>query len=557
MPKLKNEDEILSPEVRKAIIKEITTNPENLTRKFNALRKHEIFRDLNSKWVMDALQKEGFKQTTIEQMRNRASNVSVARKIINKLSQTYVGGVERKAKEAADQESLDAICNYTDANGAMKKSDQYRQLFRNALLQIVPRLNTQETRKAGGEEKYELCFKVLSEWEYDVVEDYYDKTKPMVVVLTDFVEQNQFASTQGLVAGAQGRRSEAVFTYPGNQVDEIIADSAADEGNEDRTFIFWSDSYHFTCNIDGDIIDSPDGGENPIQQLPFVNLAWQQDGHFWAKGGDDVVEGSVLINKKLTDTNFIQFVQGWGQLVIAAKDVPKKIVGGPDNAFIFDVQANDPTPQVFYASSNPDIESWLRTIELTVAMLLSTNNLSTRNISTKLDTSNPASGVSILIDNAELVSDQRDVQQFFQQREPKIWEIFRLWHQLYYDRQALVTELQEIAPMKSGDVSLKFLSVKPPMSDKERLEEMKLRKDLGIATLKDLLKMDNPDLTDEQLDAKLEEVQDEKAKAAEEAAKVFASQTGKTIGVSDAPPGQMAKHDKQPENKINDAQKQS
>lgn len=554
MPQLKDEKSLLNEEVRKTIIKEITTSPENLTRKFNALRKHEIFRDLNSKWVMDALQKEGFKNETIEQMRNRAANISVCRKIVNKLAQTYVGGVERKAESENDQVSLDEIVKQVDANGAFKKGDQYRQLFRNALLQIVPRLNTQATREANGEEKYELCFKVLSEWEYDVVEDYYDKTRPMVVVLTDFVEQNQFASTQNLVAGAQGRRSEAVFTYPGNQVDEVIADSAADEGSEDRRFIFWSDSYHFTCDIDGKIVESPDNNENPIGRLPFVNLAWQQDGHFWAKGGDDVVEGSVLINKKLTDCNFIQFVQGWGQLVIAAKDVPKKLVGGPDNAFIFDVQANDPSPQVFYATSNPPIESWLRTIELTVAMLLSTNNLSTRNISTKLDSSNPASGVSILIDNSELQGDQKDVQQFFQMREPQAWEIFRLWHQLYYDKQALVTELQDIAPMKSSKIALKFLSVKPPMSDKERLEEMKLRKDLGIATLKDLLKMDNPDLTDEQLDAKLQEVQDEKAKAAEEAAKVFANQAGKTIGVSDAPPGKVSNNDKQAQKQIDDAQ---
>jgi hypothetical protein len=176
-------------------------------------------------------------------------------------------------------------------------------------------------------------------------------------------------------------------------------------------------------------------------------------------------------------------------------------------------------------------------------MMLSTNNLSTRNVSASLDSTNPASGISLLVENSELMGDQKDVQQFFMHKEKKAWDIFRLWHFLYYGEQSLVADLQAIPPMKSADISVKFLSVKPPLSDKERLEEMKLRKELGIATLKDLLKMDNPELSDEQLEVKLSELSEAKGKAEEEAAQLFAKATTKPIGVSDKPPQDLPEGD--------------
>lgn len=536
MTKFTDESQLLNEAFRKEVLKEIVNGRENLERKAQALRRHEIFRDQNKKWVMEAIKKEGFKPETVEQMRNRATNINVCGKIVKKLAQTYIGGVDRSVGEPVtakdektgkqiklpnpDQKSIEALVDELDFNTHMKTCDQYRQLQRNALIGCIPIKDTRATREARGVPKYCLTMKVLSPWQYDVIEDPNDREELAVVILTDFPERIDFAndSRTDLESGAQGMRtSGTVRSGPGDGIDQIIADSPEDQNSDKRTFIWWSDSFHFTTDINGRIIGaaSPADILNPIRRLPWVNIATGQDGSFWAQGGDDVVETSLLINKKLTDVNFISFVQGWGQMVIAAMDIPKKLVGGPDNAFVFEKKDPTETVQVEYASSNPPIEAWLETVRMILALVLSTNDLSPRNIAAKLDATTAPSGIALMIENSEVMADMKDVQELFRDKEPEVWEIIRDWHTMFATNNWLEKDQQDIPTFKDADVNLKFLQMKTPISEKDKLEEMKLRKDLGIATLVDLLRQDNPDLTEEEAQTKAEELMAEKKKMAE------------------------------------------
>jgi hypothetical protein len=512
-----SEEQLLQEGFRAAVIKEMTETVENIERKAQALRRHEIYRDENSKWVMKGIEKEGFKTSTVEMMRNRASNISIARKIINKLAQTYVGGVARTVEDAKSQESIDKLADELEFDTRMKKSDRYRQLQKNTLVQIVPVPNLRETnleREAGTTTglKYDLQIKILAPFEYDVIEQPFDETSPGVVILTDFAERARFL-TMNDQAGASGFRTDvAVSSDTGDLKDQTIADSPSDKGaqRDKRTFIWWSDKYHFTTDINGQIVQAPDGLLNPIGVLPFVNIASDQDGHYWAQGGEDVIEGSLVINKKMTDINFISFVQGWGQLVVAAKDVPKKLVGGPDNAFIFSMEQGDPAVQVFYASSNPPIADWLETVRTIIALLLSTNDLSSSNISATLDSKYAVSGISKIIDNMDLLADGKDTQKLYQDKEPEIWEIVRRWHSKYSETQSLTKRFLEIPVFEDANVNLKFTELQAPVSELEKLQGLQLRETIGISTLKDLVMMDNPDLTDDEAEKKVEELMQHK-----------------------------------------------
>jgi hypothetical protein len=132
MIKFTDESQILNEEFRRLVLKTIVNGEEQLERKAQALRRHEIFRDQNKKWVMEAIRKEGFKAETVEQMRNRATNISVCSKIVKKLAQTYIGGVERTVGEPIiitdkntgratklpnqDQKSIEALVDELDFN---------------------------------------------------------------------------------------------------------------------------------------------------------------------------------------------------------------------------------------------------------------------------------------------------------------------------------------------------------------------------------------------------------------------------------------------------------
>lgn len=509
------EEDVLREDWRAVAIKEITEGEENIDRRNEHLKRHEIYRDRNKKWVMSEIEKEGYRQVTVEQMRNRASNISVCRKIVNKLATTYIGGVDRTVEDESSQESIDMISDELDFNTQMKKSDRYRQLHKNALIGIVPVLDTEESKSAGSL-RYYLCMKILAPYQYDVVEDAFEPAVARCIILSEFLERDRMTSILEQ-AGAEGRRFRELGTRDGDGRDQIIADSPADmgrgfEGSEkERTFIFWTTNYHLTCFSNGKLVPGmqADALRNPIQLIPWVTLSMDQDGAYWAEGGEDVVDGSILVNKKITDLHYIAFTQGWGQMVIAARDIPKKLIGGPDNAFLFEMKDGDPTPFVEFATSNPPLESWLRVIESYLALLLSTNNLSVRGIAAKLDASNVASGVAIMLDNAEVLTDNKDVQVLFQDAEPEIWEVIRRWHDLYSKAGALTPKFQAIKPFTDSSVKLKFTEVRPPISENEKLAALKLRKELGISTMIEILKLDNPDLSDEEATTKAKELNDD------------------------------------------------
>lgn len=509
--KIKNDDEILQESVRKKIIEEIT-GEENIRIKARQLRKHEVYRDRTSKWVIADIEREGFEELTKVQMCNRVSNISICRKIVNKLAQAYVGGVQRNVEDEVSQESIERFERELDVNTKMKEADQYRQLFKTTMLGVIPKKNNRESTDT--DVKWEIMLQVFAPWQYDAVEDNYIPTRPRVVIFSEFKEQERINSlfTDDQIRGAAGIRPFSTNNQQnrGDNREQVIADSPEDEGQQKRQFIWWTDKYHFTTDEAGVIIpeESPENLLNPIGILPLVNISQEQDGSFWPKSGEDVVDASVLINKIMTDINFITFHQGWGRLVVSGKNVPKTLVSGPDKALTFSVDGDDPAPQVFYATSNPPIDSWLETVKTILAMVLSTNDLSPRNISARLEANNAASGIALLIEQSESTSDIQDTQQLFRDKEPLMWHIIKKWREVYDDN--LVKDQQDIPAFSDDNVRLVFNQIRPVVSESERLANLKTRKDLGLSTMKELLMLDNPDLSEEEAKQRIEEIANEK-----------------------------------------------
>lgn len=526
MSKFIDEQQLLDETFRKDVIREIVESEENLSRKADALRRHEIaIEDKNKKWVMLGVEQEGYKPETVAQIRNRATNISIAGKIVDKKAKSYVGGVERKvvdqkAKPGAEtgpvQQSLDKLVELLDANSRFKEWDRYREIQRNTLLQVLPVPSLEETTTQGVP-RQRITLRPYAPWQYDVIEHPRDKTQPAVVILSEFTARANFPRND--TNGALGIRSAGSPTSQllSDGKDQVIADSQEDTqiDPKDRRYIWWSNNLHFTTDYQGRIV-SEGPPVNPIKLLPFVNLCGKQNGdYFWASGGDDIADGSILINKMLTDVNFISWVQGWGQMVIAAKDIPKKLLGGPDNAFLFEKSDPAESVQVFFATSNPPIEKHLENARSQLAMLLSTNGLASRTIATKLDVSTAPSGIALMVEDLDLVVECKDTQELLKDAEPKVWKRVFLWHSLYKSKDWLVRDQQEVEAIPPETlVATKFTDAKPPITEKEKIDTIKAKLDAGLCTRVDALRLDNPDLSEEQAREKAEEIENEKASRA-------------------------------------------
>jgi hypothetical protein len=487
--KIHNEDQLLDETYRAQVISEILGS-KNVARKKEARRRYDIYKDKTPKYIRERLDNEGLQESTVNQMMNRCSNIPVCKTVVNKKARSYIGGVNRETEVESSNIQIQEYSKLVNFDQKQKKADRFRELYKNCSIQIVPEIDRIESERKGYD-VFSTKHRVLSPWQYDCIVDANDCEKERVYILSDYSE-----STSGNinVPAEDGAPPQQIY------------------GN--REFIWWSNKYHFTTNEAGEIINtmSPEDLLNPIEMLNFVNVTDDQDNEFWAEGGDDLIDGSILVNLIITDMLAIAYQQGWGQFVITGKNVSLGQKVGVHSALVFNVEdKDDPQPNVSVVSANPPLDSWMRMVEQYVALLLTTNNLSPGSISIKLDASSFPSGIAMVIEKSEAINDINDTQEMFVDAERLEWEITKRWQNLYFDDDKLVDDYKEIGRFPDDMVvSTKFNQTKPVITEAEKLDNLKKRKDLGINEQVDLIMIDNPDLSVEQATEKLKRILEEK-----------------------------------------------
>ena len=274
-------------------------------------------------------------------------------------------------------------------------------------------------------------------------------------------------------------------------------ESKYDEPDE---YIFWTKNYHLTCNRKGELIktreDLDDPLKNQLGRLPFVSFSKDQDDSFWSSGGDDMVDGTILINTLLTDLYYIMRLQGFGLFYLFGAKVPEQYKVGPNKAITMKVEEGDPTPQIGFASSSPPIDSHMKVVEQYIAFLLSTNDLGTNSVSGSLSANTAASGIHEMIINSEPTNAIEDEQEQYKDHEPEILQIANGWQQLFADSATgLSLVFNDIG--FTDDVVYRLTFEKPAQykSENEKLDVIGKKIQQGIWNKVDALIADNPKLT--------------------------------------------------------------
>lgn len=542
--RIKSEDDIMKPEVRVKVLQDIN-DPENVYRKQLSQKRHEIYKDNTKKWVIRALADQGLRSDTLQMMSDRASNISIAKKIVDKKAKCYAGGVTRKSTNESDQSKVDALMDELEINSKNKKADKWRELHRNCVIQIVPVKNINESEDAGSD-LFDISYRILAPWQYDAIEDYYNHECPLVIILSEYVYKPKpvvFSSTQdAAIVGAQMPNAISTRTRPeGDGINQTIANNPYDD--VECRYIWWSKRYHFTTNDKGEIVaeDSPDGNANPINKLPFVNVAQDQDGEFWADGGDDLIEGSVLINLVITDMLSIAFQQGFGQPVVTGgPNLPDQFASGPNNAIILrQKDKDDPVPKFEYVQANPPLQEHQKILEMYVALLLSTNNLAPTNVANSINASQFPSGISLLIENSELQGSIEDKQTLMKDVEEDAFEIIRDWQNYYFELGALTESFKEIGKISPDtEIDVTWNQTKPVITETEKLANYKARIELGINDKVDIIMQDNPGMSRDDAEKKLLEITMQKIKSMQLLAASLPQASAMAPSVQSTQPGQ-------------------
>lgn len=605
MPEIKEEKDILDEAKRKQLIA-CWGKGNNVHRKHEAYKAYECLKDHTNHYVLELLLKQ-FDLQTVAQMQYAISNVSVLRKVIDKLAKVYANGAKRTMPLSdsnmvpADKAALDAaaanaspnapttpgsapeatpaanpkaapvaqgakpakpakpgvppanpadpnaapvdpnaapadaaatlpppideedpetlaledFCKYLRLDEAMTKANRYLKAMRNTLAYSKP--------VPAGDGKFNIEVEIKAPYHYDAVEMPGNAKEALAIVLSDYhpERKNLYYLGDAAVAG-RGSKINTVREIDQPQVTQlyeaktqIIANDNKDDG---RRWIWWSKNYHFTTDCNGkivpvegeDLADGPNG--NPILELPFENFAGDQDGSFWADGSRDLVDAGVAINVDLTNYRHIGTTQGYGQMYMTGENLPKSVKVGPTHCVQIEHTKDQPDPVIGFLNSAAPMGDLKEMIEMQVALMLTTNNLSTSAVAANLAAGKPlASGIALMIDRAESVEDIQEQSKIFVEREPKVLAKAAKWWEVYEQAGLLTDEAKAVKPPQNiEEEQVTFPSPQPILSETDQLAVYQLRKTLGLNTMVELIQRDNPGMTVQEAQEKLDKIKAEK-----------------------------------------------
>ena len=493
---IKNEQDVLNIETRQDILRDIK-EPQNMQRKAEAQKRYYCYKDQTKRYVAEQLLRQ-LDSETVDEMKYCLSNISIVRKVIDKLARVYSSGVVRSGDKDEETNAIKEIEDAINLNTELKKTNKYLKLQKNLALY----LKIIETDNG-----YTIKPEPLQPHQYDAFSTDQNPTQPILFILSEFVGMPIQATTSD--AASAGRfDSVPIRTAP------VDPNKENSNYSEPKEFVWWTKSYHFTTNENGEIIKSPytlDSVESSVSHglgvNPIINFALDQDAQLWAIGGDDLVDGAILINSVITHNQHVAISQGYGQFYMTGKGLPRKIKVGPTKSILLEYDEGDPKPELGFASANPQIAELRGLVEMYVALLLTTNNLSTSAVSSNLQGGQAiASGVAIMLDQAESREDVQDQQQIFVDKEREVWNAIKAIKDVYGDKV--------IEPLKGqfDNVYLKFNEASVIVSESERLANLKARKELGIDSMVDLIMKDDATLTKDEAEKKLLVILAEKIK---------------------------------------------
>ncbi len=125
--KITSEADILNEATRAAIITEIEA-PENKRRKHEFYKRYKIHKDSTYQYVLEKMMAL-FDPITVGEMSYAIANISIGKKIVNKLARVYSNGVTREVftdeeSKTVDEEATKQISKleeYFSINSQMKK----------------------------------------------------------------------------------------------------------------------------------------------------------------------------------------------------------------------------------------------------------------------------------------------------------------------------------------------------------------------------------------------------------------------------------------------------
>jgi hypothetical protein len=324
----------------------------------------------------------------------------------------------------------------------------------------------------------------------EISEDYKDMTYRLNSTMREYGEIAWLLGTCHLRSKWNDRRQRVEYDilpfvkeyYVRGESEAFAYSYEVESHNNKRQFVFWSESrdgekgLHFMYDQAGKMINIPGGdGTNPYDILPISRMHNHGD-------ASDVTRASIHAGIAMTEIALgVRF--SLGQPVISGvHEAQSQIRSGIDRAIILPEGAS-----FNYVSPSGSIPAMIESIK---AML----SITAQNHSLQIkwgDAGQIQSGIALAIQDVEnLESRQSDI------------PLWREWEASRYEIDRKIIEVHTGKNL-SEDYSVDYGEVNYPLSEKEELEVLRIKQEMGIIDQEDIIRHYNPDISDQELAEKL------------------------------------------------------
>ena len=449
---------ILDIGYRASAIKEIK-GEENRRRKEESLRRFEIYRERQRPFILKRLEEE-FSNQTVREMRTITS-INLCKRIVDDQASIYKKVPERSFTNASEQQEaqLEALYKHACADIKLKLSNKGYKLEQQCAIQVVPKNGV-------------IAARVLLPHHYDVI-PYSDDPESAEVYIINVVDKypmfNEIAyQGDSLASAPTGSRYR---NYDDN-INQRIGDQDDYKALLER-YVWWSKEFNFMTNGKGQVISpmtnqpldvfDPMMFVNPIQKLPFIDIAGSKDFEFWVRYGNNVVDFAIDFGVLLSDTANINRLQGYSQAVITSVDAPKNMQVGPHAVIHLPLDPNAPElkPTFEFQTPSPDMSASLDLLDRYLTMFLTSNGIDPKMISGRGDGQSYKSGFERLLAMMDKFEASQDDIDLYYKVEQELFELLKIWSNTLQSTDLLIPELQQA--MISDDISMDVKFCPPNM----------------------------------------------------------------------------------------------
>lgn len=414
-----------------------------------------------------------FRNDTIRRMNLRAPNI--VERVISKLALAYKtpavryldGGVQAEVKESEGEAPPEIVSKQSPADEIYQEALEDSSIDRKAVewhklgklfntVLVEPRWIEDETKEAKG-------------WI-----DFSIHTPAWCVAITD----------------PQDYLRLRAFYYP---------TWATIAGQDQQVLVYWSEDEHYLIDRLGNKIAPPNnpGRVNPYRMLPAAVLRFRESTDFWGEGMWDLVDGNEEVAIQYSNLAYVAILQGHGIPVAINMNLPSNVIIGPDRPIEVKNAGGSSegmaAPSFTFANPNAPLAEIQGLIDWMVKGLQALKGLSPQSFALEAKI---ASGASKMMDSVDVT----------ETREGDLPTLTAFEKDLFVKMRAVWNYHASEKISEEAEFSISFAEPKVQKSIEEKTKERESGIKLGTMSRVDMIQEDNPGLSREEAEEKLQQI---------------------------------------------------